>query len=408
MVPPWRRITELQDRKAVAGSTRSSPNPRRVIGFILRIRLVSNIQIVLVVLLAGFLAAPASSAATASTVEQQMAPYLTPQRVVRVGNGRTINLVCLGHGSPTVILSAGLGGGSLAWGLVQPVLAVRTRVCAWDRAGYGFSGPSPEPQDIVHTTADLERALRGAGIRGPYLMVGHSLGAYESLRFTDLHRRSVVGIVLVDPDIPDRAAVDERLAPQFATVSRAIEDQDVKRRQDCAAELRGGKLKNGTPRFEQCTAASDVPADFPRLKAAIAQLNADPARLLTQASLEKEHYTDSREIINAQRDYGDMPLIVLTAGRDEESTLGGLSVLPPGTPGAGTPAELAQLRAQISRFLRDGWGAGHDAYAALSTRGRNQLVPDSTHGIQNHKPEVVISAVIEELDEVRPSAPHEP
>ena len=215
-------------------------------------------------------------------------------------------------------------------------------------------------------------------------------------------------MVLVDPDIPDRAAVEERLAPQFATVSRALEDQDVKQRQDCAAELRDGTLKNGTPRFEQCTAANEVPADFPRLKAAIARLNADPARLLTQASLEKEHYTDSREVINAQRRYGDMPLIVLTAGRDEESALGGLSRLPPGTPGAGTPAELAQLREQVSRFLRDGWGAGHDAYAALSTRGRNQLVRDSTHGIQDHKPEVVISAVIEVLDKTRPSAPNAP
>jgi pimeloyl-ACP methyl ester carboxylesterase len=366
---------------------------------------VSNIQIVLLLLLAGFLAAPAGSAAPASRIEQQMTPYLTPQRVVRIGKGRTINLVCLGHGSPTVILSAGLGGGSLGWGLVQPALARRTRVCAWDRAGYGFSGPSPDPQDIVHTTADLERALKRAGIRGPYVMVGHSLGAFETLRFTDLHRQSVVGMVLVDPDIPDRAAVNERLAPQFATLSRALEDQDVKQRQDCAAELRGGTLKSGVPRFEQCTAANEVPTDFPRLKAAIAQLNADPARLLTQASLEKEHYTDSREVINAQRHYGDMPLIVLTAGLDEASALGSLRGLPPGTPGAGTPEELGQLREQIVRFLRDGWGAGHDAYAALSTQGRNQLVPDSTHGIQNHKPEVVISAVIEVLDEIRPSAP---
>ncbi len=361
---------------------------------------------VLVVLLAGFVATPAGRAAPAPSIEQQIAPYLTPQRLVRVGEGRTINLVCLGHGSPTVILSAGLGGWSFDWGLVQPALAERTRVCAWDRAGSGFSSPSPERQDIVHTTADLERALKGASIRGPFVMVGHSLGGYESLRFTDLNRRSVVGMVLVDPDIPDRAAVDERLAPQFAAMSRALEDQDVKQRQGCAAELRGGTLKSGTPQFEHCTAANEVPADFPRLKAAIAQLNADPARLLTQASLEREHYTDSREVINAQRRYDDMPLIVLTAGLDEASALGALRRLPPGTPGAGTPAELAQLREQIVRFLRDGWGAGHDAYAALSTRGRNQLVPDSTHGIEIRKPEVVISAILEVLNEsqLRPGA----
>jgi pimeloyl-ACP methyl ester carboxylesterase len=366
-------------------------------------RLVSNIQIVVVVLLVGFLATPPSSAAPTSPNEQQMAPYLAPQSAVDVGEGRTINLVCLGHGSPTVILSAGLEAWSVWWWGVQPPLAKRTRVCAWDRAGWGFSSPSPEPQDIVHTTADLELALKRAGIRGPYVMVGHSLGGLESLRFADLHRQSVVGMVLVDPEIPDRAAVEERIAPRFGTMSRASVEQTVKDLQNCAGELRGGRLKHGAPEFERCTAT--LAALDPRLRAAIARLNADPARLLTQASTEKEHYTDSREAMNAQRRYGDMPLIVLTAGRDESSALSGLSALPPGTPGASTPAELAELRKQIALFLRDGWGPAHDAYAALSTRGRNQLVPDSGHNIPINKPEVVMSAVIEVLDETRPSVP---
>jgi pimeloyl-ACP methyl ester carboxylesterase len=368
---------------------------------------VSNIQIVLVILLTGFLAEPASTAAPASSVEQQMTPYLTPQRAVRVGKGRTINLVCLGHGSPTVILTAGLGGWSFDWGLVQPMLAKRTRVCAWDRAGYGFSSPSPEPQDIVHTTQDLERALTGAGIAGPYVMVGHSLGGFESLRFADLHRQSVVGMVLVDPDIPDRAAVDERLAPQFATLSRTLEAQDMKLRQDCATQLKDGTLKSGTAQFAQCT-VPHLPANFSHLQAAIARLNADPARLLTQMSTQKEHYTDAREVINSQRRYGDIPLIVLTAGRDEQTVISSLSRLPPSTPGASTPAELAQLHQQIVRFIRDGWSAGHDAYAALSTQGRNQLVPDATHGIPHEKPDVVISAVIQVLDGIHSSALHHP
>jgi pimeloyl-ACP methyl ester carboxylesterase len=362
-----------------------------------------NIQIILVALLAGFLAAPAGSAAPAATNEQEMTPYLTPQLGVQVGKGRTINLVCLGHGSPTVILSAGLDAWSVWWWAVQPTLAKQTRVCSWDRAGYGFSSPSPDPQDIVHTTEDLERALTRGGIRGPYVMVGHSLGGDEALRFTDLHRQSVLGMVLVDPDIPDRAAVEERTAPQFAAMARASGEQYVKRLQDCAAELRGGTLKRSTLQFERCT-ATPAPLD-PRLKAAISRLNANPERLLTQASTEKEHYTDSREVMNAQRRYGDMPLIVLTAGRDESSAL---SAIPPGTPGASTPAEVAELRKQIALFLRDAWDPAHDAYAALSSRGRNQLVLDSGHNIPINKPDVVISAVIEVLDEIHPSAPHEP
>lgn len=362
----------------------------------------ANFQwIVLAVLSAALVTARASHAAPAAALREQIAPYLTPQQLVHIERGRAINVVCLGHGSPTVILTAGLGNWSLTWRLVHRPLAKRTRVCAWDRAGYGFSSPSPEPQDIVHTTEDLERALKSAGILGPYVMVGHSLGAYEALRFTDLHRQSVIGMVLVDPDIPDQAALEERIAPQFATKGRALDEQLVKQLQQCAAELRGGTLKRSAPQFEQCTAASAVPAVFPRLKAAIARLNVDPARLLTQASTVKEFDTDdSREVMNAQRRYGNMPLIVLTAGRDESSV--GFLV------GGDTPAEVAEFHKQVAQYLRDAWVPAHDAYAALSTRGRNQLVPDSGHGIQSEKPDVVISAVIEVLDEIRPNALHEP
>jgi pimeloyl-ACP methyl ester carboxylesterase len=230
-------------------------------------------------------------------------------------------------------------------------------------------------------------------------MVGHSMGAYEALRFTDLNRQSVIGMVLVDPAIPDQTGVEERIAPEFAKIMSSSSEQAEK--QDCAAQLRGGTLKRGDPQIERCTAATSVPAIFPQLKAAISRLNANPARLLTQVSTEKEFVTDDpREIVNAQRQYGNMPLIVLTAGRDESSIL---SSLPPTT-----PAELASLREQIALFLRDGWGVAHDAYAALSTRGRNQLVPDSGHNIPVNKPEVVISAVEEALDDVRPSVRYEP
>jgi len=354
-------------------------------------RLVNNIQIVVLILVAAFVTTPASRSAPASASEQQRAPYLTPQFLVDVGKGRAINLVCLGRGSPTVILTAGLEGWSAHWWIVQRPLAGRTRVCAWDRAGFGFSSPSPERQDIVHTTEDLELALTKGGIRGPYVMVGHSLGAFEALRFTDLHRQSVVAMVLVDPDIPDRARVEERIAPRLGAMWRPRAEQTVKELENCAAELRSGALKNGTPKFELCTGAPDL--HVPGLTAVMARLNADPARLLTVASAEKEHYADSREVINAKRRYGNMPLIVLTAGSDTIT-------VPPATPGA------AELRKQIALFLRDGWGAGHDAYAALSTRGRNQVVPDSNHNIQIEKPEVVISAVNEVLDETRPHPLH--
>jgi len=110
-------------------------------------------------------------------------------------------------------------------------------------------------------------------------------------------------------------------------------------------------LRHSGPQYERCTAA--LAALVPSLKAAIAWLNADPERLLTQASTEKEHYADSREVMNAQRPYGDMPLIVLTAGRDESSALSSLQ----GMAGVGTSPDLAELRKQIRLFLQDTWGS---------------------------------------------------
>jgi pimeloyl-ACP methyl ester carboxylesterase len=365
--------------------------------------IVSKGGVLVSVLLAGFLARSASHAAPAPT-PAWMTVYLTPQKLVPVGHGRSINLVCLGHGAPTVILTAGLGDWSAMWGLVQPALAQRTGVCAWDRAGYGFSSPSSAPQDIVDTTADLERALKGAGVRGPYVMVGHSLGAYESLRFTDLNRQSVVGMVLVDPAIPNQIALEGRFAPLLKLKGHALDERRVRQLEQCASELRGAMLKRGTSKFEQCTAAPAVPARFPRLRAAMARLNANPARLLTQASTVKEFDSDpspdSREALNPHRHYGDMPLTVLTAGRDEAVVLQEFRTDP--------PTERARLRKQVGRFLRNAWVPAHGTYARLSSRGRNELVPDSGHMIQVDKPQVVISAVVEVLCEIHAGAQQEP
>ncbi|HEV8491931.1 MAG TPA: alpha/beta hydrolase, partial [Candidatus Angelobacter sp.] len=99
------------------------------------------------VLLAAVWAGTAFSPAAAAQAEfpAEPGPYLAPQRLVRVGERRTINLICLGSGSPTVILTAGLGSWSIVWRRVQPTLAQSTRVCAWDPAGFGFSDPGSEP-----------------------------------------------------------------------------------------------------------------------------------------------------------------------------------------------------------------------------------------------------------------------
>jgi len=97
--------------------------------------------------------------------------YAKPQLLGELRGGRRIHLFCLGEGSPTVILTAGLPDWVAAWSKVQAPIALETRVCAWDRAGFGFSDPSSAPQDVSHTTTDLEEAFERAKIDGPYVLI---------------------------------------------------------------------------------------------------------------------------------------------------------------------------------------------------------------------------------------------
>src|ERR1700690_3767992 len=97
--------------------------------------LLSAISLILLAVISAAPAAPQGAAPPQAEDPAQLAPYLTPQRLVPIAEGHTINLVCLGQGSPTVVLTAGAGGWSLAWYRIQRPLSRRTRVCAWDPSG---------------------------------------------------------------------------------------------------------------------------------------------------------------------------------------------------------------------------------------------------------------------------------
>ena len=96
---------------------------------------------------------------------------VAPGKLVDVG-GRKLHLYCTGQGGPTVILEAGAGSFSIDWALVQPEIAKTTRVCSYDRAGYGWSDPGPEWDTVEQVAHDLETALRNAGEHPPYVLIG--------------------------------------------------------------------------------------------------------------------------------------------------------------------------------------------------------------------------------------------
>jgi pimeloyl-ACP methyl ester carboxylesterase len=336
-------------------------------------------------MLAGLLgsSALAQQGPTPEQRKEAMLPYATAPDAVTLPDGRELAFVCMGEGSPTVILTAGGGNTAFSsWSLVQPAMAKTTRVCAWDRPGWGLSDGSPEPQNSGTAAADLEAALATGKIPGPYVLVGHSIGSYESLLFADRHPDQAVGMVLVDPSIPDQDAISERLRPTTPAM-RQQQEQILDIFRTCSAQIRSGSLRLGGPDPNNCVA---YPTAWPEAlrQALTVKVMGNPLQYESQASMMASIPESSRIVINPQRNYRDMPLIVLTA-----------TVGPPSPPGA-TAEQVA-----ASAAWEEEWDRGHDALAALSTRGVNARVPGANHSIQDTKPQVVIDAVEAVVAEVR-------
>jgi len=126
-----------------------------------------------------------------------------PGELVDVG-GHRLHLHCVGSGEPTVLLEAGLGNDVNHWSLVQPAVAEFTRVCAYDRAGLGWSDPGPLPRDAPRVVDELGRLLERSGESPPYVLVGHSNGGPYVRLYAAAHPERVAGLVLVDPN-PENA-----------------------------------------------------------------------------------------------------------------------------------------------------------------------------------------------------------
>jgi pimeloyl-ACP methyl ester carboxylesterase len=127
-----------------------------------------------------------------------MKTYPPPGRLVDIG-GYRLHIHCTGKGSPTVVIESGWGDTSGTWGWVQPEVAKSTRVCTYDRAGMGWSEISPEPRTYREFAKELHTLLTKDGEPGPYVLVGHSLGAYTVRIYALDYPKEVVGIVFVDP-----------------------------------------------------------------------------------------------------------------------------------------------------------------------------------------------------------------
>jgi pimeloyl-ACP methyl ester carboxylesterase len=160
----------------------------------------------------------------ATTRSPQTAAGPMPGRLVDVG-GYRLHLDCTGTspaGGPTVVLLNGLGESSPLWARVQPAVAATSRVCAYDRAGQGWSDDSSNPADATTAATDLHKLLAAAGETGPFVLAGHSSGGVHALTYSHLYPDDVAGVVLLDSASPRQVELVRPFNGEYQVMRRVL------------------------------------------------------------------------------------------------------------------------------------------------------------------------------------------
>jgi pimeloyl-ACP methyl ester carboxylesterase len=284
-------------------------------------------------------------------------------RLVDVG-GRKMHIDCIGQGGPTVILDSGLGDTYLSWRKVQPEIAKFARVCSYDRAGLGYSDPSSSPRTSSVIATELHDLLQAAGIAPPYVLVGHSMGGYDVRLFASLYRNEVAGMVLVDSSHPDQES-------RFPTELKNMEGSWQRE-----AVFLEYAIPLGLPRLlgfcDQEPLLRAAECNFRSAREGVAELRAFPKSAAETA---------------ATGSLGEMPLAVLSHDPDKPS-----SEMPP----------------DLAKSVNAAWEKMQEELAHLSTRGTQTIAKNSSHYIQIDRPDIVIEAVRNVVDQARANQQSQP
>ena len=289
-------------------------------------------------------------------------------------DGTRLHVVSAGRGTPTVVLDSALAGSSLSWSEIQPRLAELTRVVSYDRAGFGWSDASPAPRTVDNMVEELDQLLANADVEAPYVLVGHSYGGWIVELYASRHRNNVAGLVLVDAPHPrewmdpdrlqtKRVARGARLARRVAWCARfglmrlmfLLERVGVGgfSEHGSVAELLG---KTPVAIRSQLRAFWVQPSTLEALASQIENAPASATEVFAKVFDETSHYGD----------YGDMPLVVLTAANPDAQ----------------------RLEDQLQT-------------TALSRAGRHVVARRSGHWIPLEEPDLIVDAVRDVVSSLR-------
>jgi pimeloyl-ACP methyl ester carboxylesterase len=347
-----------QTTDSSTGSSTVSSRPHRTI----RRRLV-RVLIICSLSLVGLLLLGLSYQAIASALDASHSP--PPGKLVDIG-GYRLHINCTGTGSPTVILDAGLGGSSLDWSLVQPAVARFTRVCSYDRAGYGWSDTGPGPRTSQQIVKELHLLLARAQISGPYVLVGHSVGGLNMRLYAYHYPGEVSGMVLLD------STNEHQFAP-FGTYPAFFPPQQVSAVEQQLLLYRGAALF-GVARLALQTGLYPLEnaAAYPAFVQPIHLAQAEQTRYYATQHDEYAGLQESAAQVRAARtaspSYGHLPLIVLSQDYSQDHS-------PQGKQTAAT------------------WDALQQDLASLSSNSRQSVAAHSGHYIQLDRPDLAIAAI---------------
>lgn len=254
--------------------------------------------------------------------------YTAPGTLYDVG-GHRLHLYCTGSGSPTVVLANGLGETSPAWTRITAEVGRTTRVCAYDRAGQGWSDDVDAPQDGLAIASDLHNVLMRSGEPGPYVLVGHSAGGTYVMTYAARYPDDVAGMVLLDSMSPDEFTALPGFASEQSMMSRGLGVLPSLARLGIARVL-----------------PTSVWSSQPEPAASAVEAFASSPRGMRNMRDEQSMYPTVFAQAKALTSLGDKPLVVVTATESLHKTAG--------------------------------WSELQDRLAALSTNSQHR-VADATH-----------------------------